>query len=360
MSHFNYVKLSPDGSKATISAGAKLGQIYEQLERNGKTINGGICPTVGLGGYLGSGGYNMQQRLYGLAVDYVTKIKLVLADGRMVTASKTENKDLYWAARGGGTYGFVVETEFETRVIPRSAMVFANFTAETRTEVLQKYNDWAAKQDPAFNSQINLYSTYANLLGWYVGKSVEELKAIWKSSGLDQIKGATIKITGNCSTKNSRNFWVYTQTECGNDAEAEKLYDTFYNVVPDNFGPVPGAVTQFGFDAVPALPDRPKANPWPRIAVINKTFFVRKSRPLTKEDVKYITEKSGALAPELRFWSEITTFNITKATNSAFAWQAEALYLYRVSVEPAADPKITAQGQKFIDDVEAYLVPKIG
>lgn len=303
----------------------------------------------------------MQQRLYGLAVDYVNSIKLVLADGRTVKASKTENPDLYWAARGGGTYGFIVESEFQTRVIPRSAMIYANFTGPLRNEALQKFNDWAAKQEGAFNSQFNLYSNNANILGWYIGKSVEELKAIVKSSGLEDIKGATIKITGNCSTKNSRNFWLYTQTECGDDAEAEKLYDTWYNVVPDNFGPVPGAVTQFSFEPnAPALPDRPKATAWPRIALINKTYFVRKSQPLKKEDIKYITDKSGALPEELKFWAEITTFNISKPTNSAFAWQGEAQYLLRTMVEKVADPKVMAQGQKFMDDLEAYLIPKIG
>ena len=360
VSHLDYVDLAPDGSTARVAAGAKLATVYEILDLGGKTINGGICPTVGIGGYLGAGGYNLQQRLSGMAVDYVKSIEMVLADGRQVTASSTENPDLFWAARGGGMYGFIVETTFETMVIPRSAMIWANFTGPTRNEAVQKYIDWASKQDPAFNSQLNLYSGYAQVLGWYVGKSAEDLTAIVQSSGLQDIAGASVKITGNCSTKNSRNFWLYTQTECTDDATADKFFDTWFNVVPDNFGPVPNTVNQFAFDDTPTLPEKPKATPWPRTSIINKTYFVTKSKPLQMEDITYITETSGALPEALSFWVEMTSFNISTPATSAFAWQEEADYLLRFEVLKVDDATLQAQGQKFMDELDAYLIPKIG
>lgn len=360
ISHINYVKTSHDGLTATVAAGAKLAQIYEILNPTGHTINGGICPTVGLGGYLGVGGYNMQMRLYGMAVDHVQSIRTVLADGRLITASATEHPDLFWAMRGGGTYGFIVETQLKTVVIPRSAMVWMNFTGPTRNEATQKYLGWASKQDPHFNSQLNLYSEYAGVLGWYVGKTIPELTAIVKASGLMDIPNANIKISGNCSTENSRNFWLYTQTECTDDATAHELFNTWFNVVPDNFSPVPGVVKQYGFDDVPVLPNETKATPWPRINLINKTYFVVKSKPLTLETIRYITEKSGALPAELGFWTEMTSFNISTPATSAFAWQEEAEYLLRFEVLRLPNATLQAIGQKFMDDLDAYLIPRIG
>ena len=359
ISHIDYVKVADDAKQVTVGAGARLGALYSILGSTGRTFNGGICPSVGVGGYLGVGGYNMQMRALGMAVDHIASAKVVLADGSLVTISTTSHPDLFWAIRGGGTYAFIVEATLNTVVIPRSAMVWMNFTSADRDEATHKYLSWASQQDPLFNSQLNLYSDHAGVLGWYIGKSVAELTAIVKTSGLQDISGAQIKITGNCNTENSRNFWVYTQTECTDDATAHELANTYYNVVPDDIAPIPG-VTNFAFDDVPALPTQTKATPWPRIALINKTYFVTKAKPLTKEIIDYILAKSGALPPELAFWTEMTSFNISVPATSSFPWQDSADYLFRFEVTRSADPKTEAVGQQFMDDLDAYLVPKIG
>lgn len=320
----------------------------------------GICPTVALGGYLGVGGYNMQMRVEGMAVDHIQSIKTVLANGSTVTASASENPDLFWASRGGGTYGFIVEATIETAVLPRSAMLWMNFTAPTRTEATQKYLEWGAYQDPHFNSQLNLYSEHAGVLGWYLGKTVEELTAIVETSGLLDVPDVNYTITGNCNAENSRNYWLYSQTTCTDDATAHEAFNSWYNVVPDNFAPVPGAVAQYSFDDVPVLPNQTKATPWPRVDIINKTYFVTKSKPLSQETIEYIVEKSGALPEELAFWTEMTMFNISVPATSAFAWQEEAQYLFRFEVLRSPNATLQAIGQKFMDDLDAYLIPRLG
>lgn len=360
ISHIDEVKISPDAKQATVGAGARLGTIYSLLGPTGRTFNAGICPSVGLGGYLGVGGYNMQMRYLGMAIDHIASARVVLADGSLVTASPTANPDLFFAIRGGGTYGFIVEVTINTVSIPRSAMVWMNFTQpSTRTQATQRYLDWASKQDPLFNSQLNLYGSHAGVLGWYVGKTVPDLTAIVKASGLMEIPGADIKITGNCSTENSRNFWLYTQTECTDDITAHTNFNTWYNVVPDDLAPVAG-LQNFAFDDVPALPNEPKANLWSRISLINKTYFIKKSRPVTAAIVKYITEKSGALPAELAFWTEMTSFNISVPATGSFPWQSEADYLFRFEVTRSDNATVDVIGQKFMDDLDAYLVPRIG
>ena len=301
----------------------------------------------------------MQMRYLGMAVDHIASVRLVLANGSLTTASPSQNPDLFWGIRGGGTFGFIVDAVITTVSLERSAMVWMNFSAEIRPEATQKYLDWASKQDPHFNSQLNLYSSTASVLGWYVGKTKDELTAIVQSSGLMDLPGAQIKISGNCSNENSRNFWLYTQTECTDDATAHELFNSWYNVGQDDLMPVPG-VTNVAFDNTPALPNQPKAQLWPRISVINKTYFITKSKPLTPATVSYITQKSGELPSELAFWTEMTSFNISVPATSAFVWQDEATYLFRFEVTRSTNATLEAIGQQFMDDLDAYLVPKIG
>ena len=108
-------RVSLSGTAATIGAGASLIQVYDGLGTRGRGIAGGSCPTVGIAGLTQGGGVGVLTRAHGLTCDAVTSMRVVLADGRIVTASADQEPDLYWALRGGGGGHLGVVTSFTMR-----------------------------------------------------------------------------------------------------------------------------------------------------------------------------------------------------------------------------------------------------
>ncbi|KAH7392252.1 FAD binding domain-containing protein [Phaeosphaeria sp. MPI-PUGE-AT-0046c] len=99
------------GPSVTIGAGVVGYEVVEAANAQGLTVVSGECATVGLaGGFTQGGGHSALSTTFGLAADQTLSFDVVTANGDIVTASATENSDLYWALSGGGggTYGVVV------------------------------------------------------------------------------------------------------------------------------------------------------------------------------------------------------------------------------------------------------------
>jgi FAD/FMN-containing dehydrogenase len=139
------ITVSPRGSSATIGAGARLIDVYDTLGNAGVLLPGGSCPTVGIAGLTLGGGIGVFDRLFGLTCDNLRSLEMVTADGRLVTASATEQSDLFWACRGGGGGNFGIVTSFDFGVHPIPADI-ALFTLEwpwaAAADVLGSWQQW--------------------------------------------------------------------------------------------------------------------------------------------------------------------------------------------------------------------------
>ena len=78
----------------------RQGPVYAALARSGYTLPGGTCVGVGISGHTLGGGLGHATRAYGLLADSVLQATVVLADGRIVTASDSSEPNLFWV-RGG-------------------------------------------------------------------------------------------------------------------------------------------------------------------------------------------------------------------------------------------------------------------
>lgn len=144
----------------------------------------GTCPTVGVaGGYTQGGGHSLLSTNFGLGADQTLEFEVVTAAGQVVTASRTQNKDLYWALSGGGGGNYAVVLSTTVRAYPDAKVggaflaLSANFTTTDNFykaisrfhEVLPNITDSGASAAFAFNSSL----FYVNPITAYNQTSVE-------------------------------------------------------------------------------------------------------------------------------------------------------------------------------------------
>lgn len=119
-----------------MGAGVQGYEAMEAAQKEDLVVVSGECPTVGIaGGYSQGGGHSALSTSFGLGADQALSWEVVTANGTLVTASRSENSDLYWALSGGGagTYGVVIS--LTAKAHPDAIVSGASllFLAETMT-----------------------------------------------------------------------------------------------------------------------------------------------------------------------------------------------------------------------------------
>ncbi|RDA96148.1 hypothetical protein CP533_1798 [Ophiocordyceps camponoti-saundersi (nom. inval.)] len=104
------VTFSRDKTVANIGAGALTADVVEAGSNAGSLVATPTCDCVGFLGALLGGGSSHLTGQYGLLVDTVLSMDVVLSDGSLRTVTESSDPDLWWALRGAGpNFGVVVE-----------------------------------------------------------------------------------------------------------------------------------------------------------------------------------------------------------------------------------------------------------
>ena len=117
LSQLNAVRYDPASGTAVVGPGATWVSVYRALQSHGVTVAGGRVASVGVGGYTGGGGLSFHLYHEGFGADTVVAYEAVLADGRIVTATRHgPHADLFRALKGSGA-PFCLVTAFTFRTI---------------------------------------------------------------------------------------------------------------------------------------------------------------------------------------------------------------------------------------------------
>jgi len=160
LSPMKAIRVDPAARTAWAQPGVKWIEFDHETQAFGLATTGGTASDTGIAGLTLGGGLGWLSSKYGLTVDNLISADVVLADGRFLTASATENQDLFWGLRGGsGNFGVV--TSFEYQLHPVGPTILGGmvvYPLGKAKEVLRFYREFS-KSAP---DELTIYAAFLN------------------------------------------------------------------------------------------------------------------------------------------------------------------------------------------------------
>ncbi|HEY7303307.1 MAG TPA: FAD-dependent oxidoreductase [Bryobacteraceae bacterium] len=192
LSPIKYVRVDPSARTVLVGAGCTWGEVDHATHAFGLAVPSGIVSTTGVAGLTLGGGMGHLTRKYGLTIDNLLSVDLVLADGSFVVANAEENPDLFWAVRGGGgNFGIVTSFLFEAHPVHTVCAGPMLWNLEDEADVMKWYREFithapeemngffailGVPPGPPFPEELHL-RTMCGIVWCYLG-SLEQANAI--------------------------------------------------------------------------------------------------------------------------------------------------------------------------------------
>jgi FAD/FMN-containing dehydrogenase len=141
MSRMRDVSVDPEAKLARVGPGCLLKDVDAATQRHGLATVLGFVSEVGVAGLTLGGGLGYLTRRFGWAVDNLEEVEIVTSDGQILTVSRDQHANLFWALRGAGANLGVV-TRFTFRLHEVGPMVYGGLIVwpfERAFEILKAY-----------------------------------------------------------------------------------------------------------------------------------------------------------------------------------------------------------------------------
>ncbi len=223
LSAMRSVEVDAARREVRVAGGCVWNDVDKATSPHGLAVPTGFLSSTGVGGLTLGGGLGYLTRRYGLTIDSLLEVEMVLADGRLVTANARHNADLFWAVRGGGG-NFGVVTSFLFRGQPAGPTVYGGpifWPLEHAKEVMAFWRDLILHAPEDLN-------------GWFGFHTVPPVDMFPAEHHLKKMAVVT---------------WCYT----GDLDGAARVFEPIRAVAPaaiDFAGPIPLPVLQSLFDGL--------------------------------------------------------------------------------------------------------------
>jgi hypothetical protein len=150
------IVVDPAAKRVRCGGGTTWAQLDAATAAYGMAVPGGTISHTGVGGLALGGGFGWLTQRAGLTCDNLVSAEVVTADGRIVTASASENPDLFWALRGGGgNFGIVTTFEFAMHELgPMANLGLFFFEATRAAEALRFARTYLHELPDTYGSMI--------------------------------------------------------------------------------------------------------------------------------------------------------------------------------------------------------------
>ena len=222
LSQMRGIHVDPSNNTVRVEGGCVWGEVDKATHELGLAVPSGILSSTGVGGLTLGGGTGYLARHYGLTIDNLLGVDMVLADGSSITATSEENADLFWAVRGGGgNFGVVTSFLFKSNPVQTVYGGPMFWPLEYSADLLRFWQDF-------------ILSAPEDINGWFAFATVPPVAPFPEQYHLQKM----------CAV-----VWCYT----GDLANAEAAFDKIRKFSPpaiDFAGPIPYPALQSMFDAL--------------------------------------------------------------------------------------------------------------
>ena len=157
LSQMTGINFDPATNLAVLEGGVHNQQVYNAGREASVSVSHGRCKGVGVAGLVLGGGIGFNMRKHGLTCDQLISTRIVLANGEIITASASENPEVFWAVRGAGGGNFGIHTQFVMQMFPVTTLTW--FRIQWRTElerIFDVFQDVAFEAPPEFGVKFML------------------------------------------------------------------------------------------------------------------------------------------------------------------------------------------------------------
>lgn len=166
------VIVDAEARQAEVSGGALLGDVDAAGLPHGLVTPAGVVSHTGVAGLTLGGGMGWLSRRFGMTVDSLVGVDIVLADGRLLRINADTEPDLFWAIRGGGG-NFGIVTKFWFRMHPLGPTFLGRwiYSPKDASSVLSRYREALAGAPRALTTMVVFLPGELRVMALWSGSS---------------------------------------------------------------------------------------------------------------------------------------------------------------------------------------------